>query len=279
MRRVYISLLLTVLLLLVSCETFTDISTNNVNAEQFVGMVKTEETTVENHKENDFDDIEEETKDTLSLEDFYISMYSEEAMALVDDEVFLQEGEEPLIYYTSDLLAEIDNLQSKYYTGIGYLAFNSGNQNYELIEDSLRKIAIEKGAKIVIYNQEYTSTENLLFVSIDKFDYTACFFVMAPSDAIWINRLGFLARNLQQKERVAYKRNTGVLINTVLEKSPAYYANLIKNDIVIKINGMDIIDLDSYFDAMAMILKYPTLKTVKISFIRDGVLQSAEIRL
>ena len=44
---------------------------------------------------------------------------------------------------------------------------------------------------------------------------------------------------------MAVRRNTGAYISLVYEKSPAFYANLAKGDVIIEINGTEILDANS----------------------------------
>lgn len=218
------------------------------------------------------------------ISDFYIPFLTEENLAAIEKEAFLKEGEEPIIYYTEDIKSEFKSVESKYYFCIGKLFFNGVAKGQEELEVEFRDIAISKGAKVVIYDQNYTNTINNLYSTsygiyssnTKRYDYSVYYFISTPELIIKTNPLGLTAINLSQSQRELYKRNTGILITTLWDKTPAFYANLALNDIVVGINGIEIIDKASYYTAVTQI---DGNSPILIEFIRNGFLQTTTITL
>ena len=78
-------------------------------------------------------------------------------------------------------------------------------------------------------------------------------------------KLGAYYRDLTTKERQINETNTGVIIMTVIEGTPAFKANLIPGDVVITVNRKEV---DNY-SKMNQIINSPEDLT-NISFIRNG---------
>ena len=68
-------------------------------------------------------------------------------------------------------------------------------------------------------------------------------------------------------ERQKIQRNTGAYIDIVFDKSPAFYANIMPGDIVIEINGVEIIDKTLIY-AMSLLLEEDSI--VNIKYLRNG---------
>jgi hypothetical protein len=216
------------------------------------------------------------------LSDFYDPFLSEEALSSIEKEAFLKKTEEPIIYYTDDIISEFNFLESNYFYCIGDSNFNGVAEGQNEIESELKEIAISKGAKIVIYDINYTNTINNIYsnsygvysTNIKRYDYNVYYFIGTPNVIIQSNPLGFTAMDLSQNQREQYKRNTGILITTIWDKTPAFYANLALNDIIVGINGTAIIDKDSYYKSLAQIEENTP---ILIEYIRNGVLQETTL--
>lgn len=216
------------------------------------------------------------------ISDFYKPFLSEEDLSTIEKEAFLEESEEPIIYYTDDIISEFNFLESNYFFCIGKSNFNGASIGQKEIESELKGIAISKGAKIVIYDKNYTNTINNIYSNsygvyssnIKRYDYDVYYFINTPNVIIKANPLGFIAIDLSQNQREQYKRNTGILITTIWEKTPAFYANLALNDIIVGINGTEIFDTDSYYKIIAQIDEN---SPILVKYIRNGILKTTTI--
>ena len=57
-------------------------------------------------------------------------------------------------------------------------------------------------------------------------------------------------KNLNDEQRHTIERNTGAVIEIVIEGSPAFYSNVLAGDILIKVNGTDVRDAPHAHDLM-----------------------------
>lgn len=62
------------------------------------------------------------------------------------------------------------------------------------------------------------------------------------------SRTGIYPHELTNEEKVALEQNTGFKVGVIVNESPAYYANILPNDIVTKINGVDIAGVNGFFE-------------------------------
>ena len=66
--------------------------------------------------------------------------------------------------------------------------------------------------------------------------------------------------------RQSYKRNTGAFVNIVYKNTPAYYANIVRGDIIIKINDKEILNAN---DGISVINSIEKGSAVNIEVLRD----------
>ena len=187
---------------------------------------------------------------TGGIEDFYKSNFAEGELP---EECFLMETEEPKVYYSSDLSSDINFLKSNYYQILGYSTYNGPAQE---IEEHVKNICKQKRAMVGLYNYEYTDTRHGVYsvygggvssYNIKRYDYTVVLFVSLSSWYIKNQRSGFEVKDLDSSTRQTLQRNTGAVVDVVYNKSNAFYANLIKNDVLIEINGQPIYTADDYY--------------------------------
>ena len=194
----------------------------------------------------------------------------------------LQETETPKVYYSSNLDDDIALLKSRYYQVLGFCSYN-GPADDE-IANNITKFCKEKRAKIGLYGTTYTHTNygvyntgtNVSSYNVRRYDYTVVLFVGKPKYYIKNQKTGFEVKDLDISSRKQYQRNTGVIVDVVYEDSNAFYANLIKNDIIIKVNQTDILDSYSYNLAISYLFKDDT---IKLTIIRNGIEKEIKYKL
>lgn len=203
---------------------------------------------------------------TGGIEDWYKSNFAENELS---PECYLQEGEEPKVYYSSDIYSDINLLKSNYYQILGYSTFNGPAQSEDLT-NNVKNMCKLKKAQIGLYNYEYTDTRNgwtqYGSYSIKRYDYTVVLFVSLPTWYIQNQRSGFEVKDLDQNSRMTLQRNTGAVIDVVYNKSNAFYANVIRSDVLVEINGVPIGCADDYY---SFIRNY-TGTTFSLKLIRNG---------
>lgn len=79
--------------------------------------------------------------------------------------------------------------------------------------------------------------------SIDRNNAVATYWVKLDKSR---QRLGALTDALSDDLRHKLQRNTGIIVNAVIDGTPAFRANVLKGDIILKINGEDVIDVASF---------------------------------
>jgi hypothetical protein len=198
------------------------------------------------------------------------------------DVQLLNPGEEPRVFGTSDFDRDIKTLRSKMYIPIGYSSFNGKYEDESRVKDQAKRV----GATIVLVNSRYTNTQTTtspLFIPNSsttyhsgsvygggvyggysgtstttgntvvpittqqrRYDQTAVFFVKSTKKP----QIGVFIKNLNDEQRHTIERNTGAVIEIVIEGSPAFYSNVLAGDILIKVNGTDVRDAPHAHDLM-----------------------------
>jgi C-terminal processing protease CtpA/Prc len=80
-------------------------------------------------------------------------------------------------------------------------------------------------------------------------------------------KLGLNYRNLSNEERAEAERNTGLFVGTVYEDTPSFYANVLRGDIIISINGIQFKNMKHFNQLFDEI----TEKPVTLTILRKGV--------
>ena len=194
----------------------------------------------------------------------------------IPEECKLSADEEPKIYYSSDFSSDLYFLQSNYYYAIGYAGWNGTAESVNKIEANAKKLCRRYGAKVALYSYEYTDTRSgwtqYGSYAIKRYDCNIYLFVPYETSYIQMPKIGIEWRDLNASDRLSTQRNTGAYISVVYEKSPAFYANLSRGDIITEINGIQILDSNSVFTA-SMFLSGGSPVTIK--YLRNGIENTA----
>ena len=219
----------------------------------------------------------------------------------------LQPGEEPKVYGSNDFEKDIRILRSKMYIPIGYSSFNGKYEDESKVKSQAKRV----GATVVLVNSQYTNTQTTtspLFIPNSsttyssgsvygggiyggysgtsttygttvvpittqqrRYDQTAVFFVKSTKKL----KFGVFINNLNDVQRRDLERNTGAVIEIVVEKYPAFYANVLPGDVLIKINGVDVRDAAHAMKLMSQINAND--KTAAFTVIRNNKEKQIEI--
>lgn len=198
----------------------------------------------------------------------------------IPEECKLAADEEPHIYYTNNFESDLYLLQSNYFYAIGYAGWNGTVEGVNKIEKYAEKLCKRYGAKVALYSYEYTDTRSgwtqYGSYAIKRYDCNIYLFVPYEKSYIQMPKIGIEWRDLNASDRLAIQRNTGAYISIVYEKSPAFYANLSKGDILIEINGTPILDSNSVH-AATMYLTAGSIVTLK--YLRNGIEKTASFTI
>lgn len=196
---------------------------------------------------------------------------------------YLQPGETPTIRYSDDLHQDSLALISKGFWSVGGSAFNGPLDGDEQIAAQARRV----GATVVLVSSAYTDTETktvpLLLPNNSttygsgsvygsgggsaayygssttrgttvvpvtsqhrRFDQEAVYYVKTTKKPTF----GFLVGDLTPELRASIQRNTGVVIAVVMENSAAFDANILSGDILIKIDGANVRNMQHTLELM-----------------------------
>lgn len=217
-----------------------------------------------------------------------------------DELKVLSEGEQPKVFTSADLEADVLEMRSRNFVVVGVSAFNGG---YEELENAVAQ-AKRVGASVVLVNVQYTNTQTnqtTLFLpdtqttyfsgsaygsggyasgtgtattygsqavpikrTQRRYDQTAVYFVERTEQP----RFGFYPAPLTSALRQQLGRNTGLLIEMVYDDSPFFYANILPRDVMTKFNGRDIRNIEDISKAIATVPE--DAETVDVTVIRGG---------
>lgn len=230
-------------------------------------------------------------------------------MGGVPETQVLQPGEDPQIYSSDDLDRDVRILLGKGYFAIGYSAFNGPLEPIENVMAQARDV----GALLALVSQAYTNTQTStvpLFIPNNsttsssgtvngyggsatysgssttygtsvvpittqhqRYDQNAIYFVRSSSKP----RFGILPVDLTAEIRQKLERNTGAMIYVVHENSPAFVANILEGDVLIKMNGVDVRNAEH---AMELMTSAPSEATnFEMIILRNGETRNITVHL
>jgi len=106
--------------------------------------------------------------------------------------------------------------------------------------------------------------------SIARYDQMATFWVRGKPPV-----LGVYVRDLTPEERAQLQRNRGVVVIAVIKKSPAFRADVLHNDVLLRIGSDDLEDVSGF---MAIVPRYAS-KEVDLILLRSGETRTVRVRL
>jgi len=139
----------------------------------------------------------------------------------------------------------IDQLYTEGYQTIGCSSWTGRKRNV----DNAVAFAQEIGATYVIYLYKFiTNDARIIYlgdrpipVGGDKYENNACFLI---NKNIYKNVWGIFTETLTAAEKTNYQTNRGLVVRRVVNKSPAFDANIIPGDIILKIDDFEMINYD-----------------------------------
>ena len=183
--------------------------------------------------------------------------------------ITLQEGEDPRIIRSSNMDDDENEILSNNYIIIGTTSFNGPDDD---ITNSIKNQCRKNGATIALYGKEYTDTRHGVYTNyyggvssynIRRYDYSVYYFVQRA----FLPALGWRLANLNNEDRRIFQRNTGAIVYVVLKNTSVFYANIVRNDIIVRINEHIINNLDDYWEI------YDSLnigEIVEVEYIRNN---------
>lgn len=106
--------------------------------------------------------------------------------------------------------------------------------------------------------------------NVDYYDYSATFWGKTKPSL-----MGVLVQPLSADLKQTYQTNKGVVVKIVIQKSPAYNANVLEGDVLMSLAGEDIETPDQFFD----ILSRHAGQSVALNLFRNGQAQTIQLTL
>lgn len=221
-----------------------------------------------------------------SLSEFYHSEFSEDY--IFPEECLLKEGQEPQIFYSDNIANDSNSLNSKYYFVLGTCSYNGPADSS--LKNEIRDLCIKKGAKLALYTYDYTDTRSGAYAtsygrnvylhtySIPRYDYYVVLFGSLPKALIdYYSIVGLYVSDLTYEKRQKSLCNVGAYISTVYENTPAYYANMVRGDVITEINDTSIASESDYWNFVDSLSD--SIDQLKVTYVREGVEKTVTISL
>ena len=231
-----------------------------------------------------------------------------DAITLSDVEL-IGPNEEPQVFGSDNLDQDIQTLRSKRYIVVGYSSFNGGYEEAKNAAAQAKRI----GATVVLINSEYTNTQtntSALFLPNNqttyysgnvygggnyggysgtsttygstaipfttnqmRYDQVAFYFIKSTKKM----RFGVYLNDLPPDMRAELERNTGALIDVVVEDTPAFYSNIMAGDVLISIDDQLVRNAEHASELMAavpdsklssnfLVIRKGEEKSIKVTF-------------
>jgi len=198
---------------------------------------------------------------------------------------FLSAHDTPRIVHTQDMDRDIRIAKSKRYVLIGLSSFNGAMDT----EDALVMQARKVGASLVVTTSKFAETRTIStplivpngFNSLvlpytthqRRFDQGAAYFVKATDKP----KFGVYVQDLTPDLRSKIERNAGVVIEIVIEDSPAFAANLLPGDVLIELGGEAVVNKIQVAEVFARATAKGGICVAKI--IRNGYERIVHVQL
>jgi len=212
----------------------------------------------------------------------------------------LGENEEPEVFTSNNLERDILVMRSRNYSVVGVSSFNGAYEDLANAKAQAKRV----GAAIVLVTSAYTNTQtnsSTLFLPDNqttyysgsaygsggyatgsgtattygtkavpitstqrRYDQTAVYFVPHKKKP----RFGFNAVPLTPAQRRDLDRNTGVLMEIIVEDSSFFYSNVLPGDVLIEFHGQPVRSVDELMGIVEQVSQ--NAETVDITVIRKG---------
>lgn len=244
----------------------------------------------------------------LPVDKFYTDMTAKVPPQVLAER-FEPSSPNPEIFSSTDPMKDSRSLSKKGYMGIGYTDFSTA---YQVSKEDLLKQAKKVGADVVLYTSRFShqesgavpvssvtmpqtstttyqgsstygnfsgssTTQTPPSVSTSWIPYQSA--IYNYSATYWRKLrppiLGVMVGDVPEDIRSKLQRNSGACIDLVMDNSPAFKANLLEKDVIVKINDLDITTPQTFYDNVAQFQG----QKVSITFARDGKYYKTDIQL
>jgi serine protease Do len=160
--------------------------------------------------------------------------------AKLQDAELLKPGQEPQLVRATNFDSDMKDLRSKQYIAVGVSSFNGRYEDERMIKAQAARV----GATIVLVHA--ASTKGHAAAAQQRYDQVAVFFVKSTQKL----KFGVAVMDLTTEQRASLDRNTGAVVDIVMENSPAFNANVLPGDILIEVNGVSVLNAKQAVELM-----------------------------
>ena len=198
------------------------------------------------------------------------------------DVITLKEGQEPKIIRSNNIDDDFFEILSNHYFCIGDTSFNGPDEDHT---DAIKKQCKQNGAIVALYGKRYTDTrsgvtsygKNISSYNIRRYDFIISYFIPLPSNYEYRLFFGIDGWDLTEFNlRQEAGRNTGVYVNVVYKDTPAFYANILRGDVIISINGNNINNTKDFYSILSSV---NAKEKLNIEYIRKNQKYKTKIEL
>ncbi len=200
--------------------------------------------------------------------------------------LFLKESERSKIIRVSNINQSLMEYQMNHYVVLGFSEIVS-----HIISDfRLSRFAKKLGATVVLREKKYknstavggggsvveTSPSGFVksYISpgyvVDRYQQFFYFLVKVK----WRSAFGVRHDDLTEKERKTYGTNTGVIVRVVFRNTPAFYANILRDDIITKVKDKRIYGSEDFIKTLDEIND-----KVDVTILRNGKIKKLQVHL
>jgi PDZ domain len=183
------------------------------------------------------------------------------------------ESEEGALRQAKDVGADLVLLLDPKYTGSTTSSIPFTQPTTTTSYSTGSATAYRPGGSVTAYGSgtttTYGSATSYIPVTTHRSDYGAIFFVKQN----WV--LGLSTRDLNDSERQELQSNKGVVVRIVVDRTPAFDADILIGDVVSAIDGLTVSNAQSFND----ILRERRGKPVQMALLRRGQTIEKTIRL
>lgn len=189
-------------------------------------------------------------------------------------------GEVNVIYTPfSNYSEKFSDLYESKYALIGHSKF----YDRKIPEERIKSYAREVKASVVLVSAErmttnqYSSNDDL-----NELDHGySYFFTFWQKSNAWNqpNILGIQIGEIPREEKTIYQRNTGNYVSAVIKNSRAYYSNILIGDVIIAINGYEVLNKQAFSSIKNRELDKSKTLNLTILRIVNNVLTEVQIPL
>jgi len=165
----------------------------------------------------------------------------------------LKESQEPKIITSNSIEEDFFDVLSNRYWCIGETKTNGPDKD---IHNDIITQCHQNGAIIALFSKTYTDTRSGVIgygnyigtYDVERFDYNVFYFIPLPKEFNYKLIFGIDEWNLSTSQlRQKTGRNTGVYVNVVNRDTPAFFANILRGDVIIRLDEYDVINTSGFF--------------------------------